>query len=49
MAYWRGEFVKYGCYIVLSNVLYDVVLYGVAGIWGLYGIVLYGTECICYV
>ena len=54
MAYWRGEYVKYGCYIVKYGMVciwnaYDVVLCGVAGIWGLYGIVLYDTECICYV
>ena len=45
---------KYGCYIVKYGMVciwnaYDVVLCGVAGIWGLYGIVLYDTGCICYV
>ena len=54
MAYWRGEYVIYGCYILKYSMVciwnaYDVVLYGVAGIWGLYGIVLYDMECVYYV
>ena len=49
---------KYGCYIVKYGMVciwnaYDAVLYGMAGIragvYTLYGIVLYDTGCICYV